>query len=122
MSPAEEAAPEGVDTPTQSLSPTVADIKNWLEAPFTVKPETQSFVPLKPNTLPGATTAETPLMAAAEDESTKTTESEKEEETVVEEITEPSDEGEVPSEEQLRGVGGGGWSPVGCQGEPSLKI
>lgn len=103
MGPGKEATPEGVDTPTQSSSSTVADIKNWLEAPFTVKPETHSLVPLKPNTLPGATSAETPLMAAAEDKSTKTTEPEKEEETAMEEITQPSDEGEVASEEQLRG-------------------
>ncbi|XP_037551266.1 interphotoreceptor matrix proteoglycan 1 [Nematolebias whitei] len=92
MNPIEEAAaenePDDVSTPTQRLFPTVAVIKNWLEAPFTAKPETHTFVPLNPNILTEAAPAETPLMAATEDESTKTAETKTEEEAGMEEITE----------------------------------
>lgn len=106
MNPIEEAAaenePDDVNTPTQSLFPTVAVIKNWLEAPFTAKPETHTFVPLNPNILTEATPAETPLMVATDDESTKTAETKTEEEAGMEEITEHIDKGEAASEEQLR--------------------
>lgn len=102
MNPIMEAALENalddVNTPTQTLFPTVAVIKNWIEAPFTANPETHTFVPLNPNIIPEDTPAETPLMAASEDESTKAAETKTEEEAGTEEITEHDDEGE----EQLR--------------------
>ncbi|XP_017269652.1 interphotoreceptor matrix proteoglycan 1 isoform X2 [Kryptolebias marmoratus] len=87
MSPDEEVAPSDVDPPAQSLFPTVAVMKNWLEAPSNVQPEARTFMPLDPGVLPGAALAQTPSMAAAEDESRKTTHPGR-----VEEISERADE------------------------------
>ncbi|XP_056151366.1 interphotoreceptor matrix proteoglycan 1 [Lampris incognitus] len=57
--------------PTESFFPTVDIIENSLEA-FTVKPETQTFVPFIPNFLPEATPGasdEAPAIAAVDEES-----------------------------------------------------
>ncbi|XP_041828472.1 interphotoreceptor matrix proteoglycan 1 [Melanotaenia boesemani] len=75
QSPAEE------NILTQNLFPTVAVIQTLLKV-STVKQETHTFVPFTPIVLP-ETTTETPLMAAAEEESTIT---EQEENPEVEEI------------------------------------
>ncbi|XP_044022490.1 interphotoreceptor matrix proteoglycan 1 isoform X2 [Siniperca chuatsi] len=99
-------APTEDSTPTQSFFPTVAVIENSLEA-STIKPETHTFVPLIPNILPEATSAatdETPLMAAAEEESTEDTAEEPSDiitpGTKVETITEQEEEAELEVEEE----------------------
>nr|XP_019940394.1 PREDICTED: interphotoreceptor matrix proteoglycan 1 [Paralichthys olivaceus] len=59
------------NTPTYDFFPPVTAIEHSLEA-YTIKPETQTFVPFTPNTLQEANTAvpdESPLMATVEEES-----------------------------------------------------